>query len=167
MLVNFDCHTLWVADRGQLVQALSMKPDYLRNAATESGAVIDYSDWQVPLGRRFRALKLWLTLRMIGAAALRQRIRDHVLWATEFAGWVRADPRFELLAEPSLSLVCFGLRSGDEASAALLDRVNGEGRVLLSPAQIGSRHALRLAVGGTLTRREDVETAWKELSRLA
>jgi aromatic-L-amino-acid/L-tryptophan decarboxylase len=167
MLVNFDCHTLWVADRGPLVQALSMKPDYLRNAATESGAVIDYSDWQVPLGRRFRALKLWLTLRMIGAAALRQRIRDHVLWATEFAGWVRADPRFELLAEPSLSLVCFGLRSGDEASASLLDRVNGEGRVLLSPARIGSRHALRLAVGGTLTRRADVETAWNELSRLA
>ena len=167
MLVNFDCHTLWVADRGPLVQALSMKPDYLRNAATESGAVVDYSDWQVPLGRRFRALKLWLTLRMIGAAALRQRIRDHVMWATEFAGWVRDDPRFELLAEPSLSLVCFGLRAGDEASAALLDRVNGEGRVLLSPARIGSRHALRLAVGGTLTRREDVETAWKELSRLA
>ena len=167
MLVNFDCHTLWVADRGPLVQALSMKPDYLRNAATESGAVIDYSDWQVPLGRRFRALKLWLTLRMIGAAAIRQRIRDHVLWATEFAGWVRADPRFELLAEPSLSLVCFGLRSGDEASASLLDRVNGEGRVLLSPARIGSRHALRLAVGDTLTRREDVETAWNELSRLA
>ena len=167
MLVNFDCHTLWVADRGPLVQALSMKPDYLRNAATESGAVIDYSDWQVPLGRRFRSLKLWLTLRMIGAAALRQRIRDHVLWATEFAGWVRDDPRFEILAEPSLSLVCFGLRSGDEASAALLDRVNGEGRVLLSSARIGSRHALRLAVGDTLTRREDVETAWKELSRLA
>lgn len=167
MLVNFDCHTLWVADRGPVVQALSMKPDYLRNAATESGAVIDYSDWQVPLGRRFRALKLWLTLRMIGAAALRQRIRDHVLWATEFASWVRADPRFELLAEPSLSLVCFGLRAGDEASASLLDRVNGEGRVLLSPARVGSRHALRLAVGGTLTRREDVETAWNELSRLA
>ena len=167
MLVNFDCHTLWVADRGPLVQALSMKPDYLRNAATESGAVIDYSDWQVPLGRRFRSLKLWLTLRMIGAAALRQRIRDHVLWATEFAGWVRDDPRFEILAEPSLSLVCFGLRSGDEASAALLDRVNGEGRVLLSSARIGNRHALRLAVGGTLTRREDVETAWKEVSRLA
>jgi aromatic-L-amino-acid decarboxylase len=167
MLVNFDCHTLWVADRGPLVHSLSMKPDYLRNAATESGAVIDYSDWQVPLGRRFRALKLWLTLRMIGAEALRQRIRDHVSWATEFAAWVRHDPRFELLAEPSLSLVCFGLRSGDEASTALLDRVNREGRVLLSPARIAGRQALRLAVGGTLTRRQDVETAWRELSRLA
>jgi aromatic-L-amino-acid/L-tryptophan decarboxylase len=167
MLVNFDCHTLWVADRGPLVQALSMKPDYLRNAATESGAVIDYSDWQVPLGRRFRGLKLWLTLRMIGAAALRQRIRDHVSWATEFAGWVRDDPRFHLLAEPSLSLVCFGLRAGDEASAALLDRVNRDGRVLLSPARVAGRYALRLAVGGTLTGRQDVETAWRELSRLA
>jgi aromatic-L-amino-acid decarboxylase len=167
MLVNFDCHTLWVADREPLVQALSMKPEYLRNAATASGAVIDYSDWQVPLGRRFRALKLWLTLRMIGAAALRQRIRDHVAWATEFAGWVRDDPRFELLANPSLSLVCFGLRAGDEASAALLDRVNREGLVLLSPARINGRQALRLAVGGTLTRRQDVETAWQELSRLA
>jgi aromatic-L-amino-acid decarboxylase len=167
LLVNFDCHALWVADRGPLIRALSMKPDYLRNAATDSGAVIDYSDWQVPLGRRFRALKLWMTLRMIGAAALRQRIRDHVAWATEFAGWVRHDPRFELLAEPSLSLVCFALRAGDEASAALLDRVNRRGKVLLSPARVAGRHALRLAVGGTLTRREHVETAWEELSRLA
>jgi aromatic-L-amino-acid decarboxylase len=167
MLVNFDCHALWVADRGPLVRALSMKPDYLRNAATESGAVIDYSDWQVPLGRRFRALKLWMTLRMIGAVALRQRIRDHVAWAAEFAGWVEGDPRFELLAAPSLSLVCFGLRAGDEASARLLDRVNREGRVLLSPARVAGRHALRLAVGGTLTRLQDVETAWRELSRLA
>jgi aromatic-L-amino-acid decarboxylase len=80
---------------------------------------------------------------------------------------VANDPRFQLLAEPSLSLVCFGLRAGDEASAALLERVNGAGRVLLSPARVAGRHALRLAVGGTLTRREDVETAWRELSRLA
>ncbi|MFM8709569.1 MAG: pyridoxal-dependent decarboxylase [Planctomycetia bacterium] len=167
MLVNFDCHALWVADRGPLVRGLSMKPDYLRNAASESGAVIDYSDWQVPLGRRFRALKLWMTLRMIGAAALRQRIRDHVAWATEFAGWVRADPRFELPVEPCLSLVCFRLRAGDDASAALLERVNRRGRVFLSPARVAGRQALRLAVGGSLTRREHVETAWQELSRLA
>ncbi|NBW88239.1 MAG: aminotransferase class V-fold PLP-dependent enzyme, partial [Planctomycetia bacterium] len=85
LLVNFDCHTLWVADRAALVRALSTKPEYLRNAASEAGDVIDYSDWQVPLGRRFRALKLWMTLRMLGAAALRARIRDQVAWAGEFA----------------------------------------------------------------------------------
>ena len=164
LLVNFDCHAFWVADRAALARALSMKPDYLRNAASESGGVIDYSDWQVPLGRRFRALKLWMTLRMVGAEPLRQRIRDHVAWAAEFAGWVRTDPRFELVGEPSLSLVCFRLRAGDEASAALLDRVNRAGRVFLTAAGVGGRLALRLAVGGTLTRRDDVVAAWAELA---
>ena len=80
---------------------------------------------------------------------------------------MRHDPRFELLTEPSLSLVCFRLRAGDEASAALLDRVNRRGRVFLSPARVAGRLALRLAVGGALTRREHVETAWRELSGLA
>jgi aromatic-L-amino-acid decarboxylase len=165
--VNLDCHALWVADRRPLIQGLSMKPDYLRNAATESGAVIDYADWQIPLGRRFRALKLWMTLRMLGAEALRGRIRDHVAWAAWFADRVRSDPRFTLLAPPSLSLVCFGLQSGDATSAALLDRVNRRGRVCLSSATIGGRLALRLAVGGTLTCRHAVETAWQEVAAAA
>ena len=167
MLVNFDCHALWVADRGTLIRSLSTQPDYLRNAASDAGAVIDYRDWQVPLGRRFRALKLWMTLRMIGAEALRRRIRDHVAWATEFAGWVAADDRFDLVSPPSLSLVCFALRDGDEATAALLERVNRRGRVFLSPARIAGRLALRLAVGGAMTGRDDVAAAWHDLLDLA
>jgi aromatic-L-amino-acid decarboxylase len=163
LLVNFDCHALWVADRGPLVRALSLKPDYLRTAAAEAGAVIDYSDWQVPLGRRFRALKLWMMLRMIGAEALRRRIRDHVAWGDEFAGWIGADRRFELLAPPSLGLVCFALRAGDDASAALLDRVNGAGEVFLSRAMVAGRLALRLAVGGAITERRHVVAAWESL----
>lgn len=165
--VNLDCHALWLADRRPLIHGLSMKPDYLRNARTESGVVIDYADWQVPLGRRFRALKLWMTLRMLGAEALRDRIRGHVAWAAWFADRVRSDSRFALLAPPSLSLVCFGLETGDEATAALLDRVNRRGRVCLSSATVGGRLALRLAVGGTLTRREDVEAAWTEVTAAA
>jgi aromatic-L-amino-acid decarboxylase len=160
LLVNFDCHTLWVADREPLVRALAARPEYLRNRATEAGGVIDYSDWQVPLGRRFRALKLWMTLRMIGAEPLRERIRDHVAWAADFAGWVAADPRFELLQPPSLSLVTFALRAGDEPTAALLDRVNRGGRAFLSHARVSGRHALRLAIGGTLTDRPAVAAAW-------
>lgn len=160
LLVNFDCHALWVADREPLVQALAARPEYLRNRASEAGGVIDYSDWQVPLGRRFRALKLWLTLRMIGAEPLRERIRDHVAWAAEFAGWVEADPRFELLQPPSLSLVTFALRTGDAPTAALLDRVNRGGRAFLSHARLAGRHALRLAIGGTLTDRPAVAAAW-------
>ena len=164
MLVNFDCHVLWVADRGPLVGALSMKPEYLRNAATESGAVIDYADWQVPLGRRFRALKLWLTLRMLGAEAIRRHVRDHVAWAREFAGWVAADPRFELLREPALSLVCFALRAGDAATAILQEQVNAGGTLFLSHARVAGRHALRLAIGGAITERRHVLAAWQTLA---
>jgi aromatic-L-amino-acid decarboxylase len=164
MLVNFDCHALWVADRGPLVRSLSTQPDYLRNAASDAGAVIDYRDWQVPLGRRFRALKLWMTLRMIGAEGLRRRIREHVAWAREFAGWVAADARFDLVVPPSLSLVCFALRAGDEATAALLERVNRRGHIFVSPARVAGRLVIRLAVGGPLTDRDDVAAAWAELA---
>ena len=97
MGVNFDCDLLWVADRRALVEALSILPEYLRTAAAESGRVIDYRDWQIPLGRRFRALKLWFTLRLDGVESSRAMIRDHVRWTQELAGWVADDPRFELV----------------------------------------------------------------------
>ncbi|MFM7522042.1 MAG: pyridoxal-dependent decarboxylase [Planctomycetota bacterium] len=158
--VNFDCHCLWLADRAPVVRALSVKPEYLRNAATESGAVIDYSDWQVPLGRRFRALKLWLTLRLTGAEALRGRIRDHVHWAGWFAERVAADDRLVLLCPPSLALVCFAAAGGDAATTILLEQINANGRVLMSQARVAGRTAIRLAVGSPTTRREHVEGAW-------
>ena len=164
MLVNFDCHCLWIASRYALATALTTKPDYLRTAVGDSGTVVDYSDWQVPLGRRFRALKLWMVLRMIGAEALRQRVRDHVAWTAEFAARVAADPAFEILSSPSLSLVTFALRRGDEATAGLLARVNRAGPVFLSHARVGDRYAIRLAVGGTLTSRADVLGAWETIA---
>jgi aromatic-L-amino-acid decarboxylase len=167
MLVNFDCHCLWIASRQTLATALTTKPEYLRTAVGDTGAVVDYSDWQVPLGRRFRALKLWMVLRMIGAEALRQRVRDQVAWTAEFADLVAADPAFEILSSPSLALVTFALRSGDEATAALLARVNRAGSVFLSHARVGGRHAIRLAVGGTLTSRADVLGAWGVIAAAA
>jgi aromatic-L-amino-acid decarboxylase len=167
MLVNFDCHAFWVRDRRPLVRALSVLPEYLRNAATESGQVIDYRDWQVPLGRRFRALKLWMTLRMLGAQAIRTHIRQHVAWAAELAEWIGGDDRFELLLPPSLSLVCLALRQGDAATTALLDRANATGQVFMSHARVQGRMAIRVAIGGTLTRRQDVRAAWELLQRMA
>jgi aromatic-L-amino-acid decarboxylase len=164
LLVNFDCHALWVADRGPLVAALSMKPEYLRNRASESGAVIDYCDWQIPLGRRFRALKLWMTLRMLGAEALRDHIRRHVAWAAEFADLVAADSRFDLLLPPNLALVCFALAAGDAATQGLLDRVNATGAAFLTHARVGGRLAIRLAIGGATTTRDDVLATWRRLA---
>jgi len=167
MLVNFDCHCLWIASHQALASALTTKPDYLRTAVGDAGAVVDYSDWQVPLGRRFRALKLWMVLRMIGAEALRQRVRDHVAWTAEFTDLVAADPAFEILSSPSLALVTFALREGDAATAGLLARVNRAGPVFFSHARVGGRFAIRMAVGGTLTGRADVLGAWEVIAAAA
>lgn len=163
MFTNFDCDCFYVADRAALVGALSVLPEYLRNQATESGAVIDYRDWHIPLGRRFRALKLWFVIRHYGVEGLRHHIRRHVALAETFAGWVAADPRFELAAPRALNLVCFRARGGDAVNAELLARLNAGGRLYLSHARIRDRHALRLCVGQTHTEARHVAAAWAEI----
>jgi aromatic-L-amino-acid/L-tryptophan decarboxylase len=167
LLTNFDCDAFWVAEPAHLVGALSVLPEYLRNSATDAGAVIDYRDWQVPLGRRFRSLKLWAVLRWYGAAGLRDHIRAHVALAQEFAGRVAADPRFVLAAPHPLSLVTFRLAAGDEASQRLLEAVNDSGRAFLSHTRVDGRYVLRLAIGATFTERRHVEAVWDLLRELA
>lgn len=160
LLTGFDCDAFWVADRGELIEALTVLPEYLRNAATESGAVLDYRDWQVPLGRRFRALKLWFVLRWYGVEGLRAHIRAGVALADRFAERVEADDRFELAAAHPFSLVCFRLRAADEPNAELLRRVNDSGRVHLTHTRVEGRYTLRLAVGSPLTTGKHVDEAW-------
>jgi aromatic-L-amino-acid decarboxylase len=164
LLTNFDCDAFYVADRSALIAALSILPEYLRNAATESGAVIDYRDWHVPLGRRFRALKLWAVIRWYGAEGLRAHIRKHVALAQEFASWVAADERFELVAPHPLALVTFRLRAGDEATLELMHRVNASGQAYLTHTAVDGRPVLRLAIGSPLTERRHVENVWRLLS---
>jgi aromatic-L-amino-acid decarboxylase len=160
LLTNFDCDAFWVADRAALIATLSILPEYLRNSATDSGAVIDYRDWHVPLGRRFRALKLWAVIRWYGAEGLREHIRKHIALAQEFASWVRADERFELVAPHPLALVTFRLRAGDDATRALMERVNASGEMYLTHTAVDGRVALRFAIGSPLTERRHVEAAW-------
>ena len=163
LLTNFDCDTFWVADRSALIGALSILPEYLRNTATESGAVIDYRDWHVPLGRRFRALKLWAVIRWYGAEGLREHIRGHVALAQQFAGWVAADDRFELVAPHPLALVTFCLRAGDDATRALMERVNASGAMYLTHTVVNGRVALRMAIGSPQTEHRHVAAAWQLL----
>jgi aromatic-L-amino-acid decarboxylase len=165
LLTNFDCDAFWVADRTALLGALSILPEYLRNAATESGAVIDYRDWHVPLGRRFRALKLWAVIRWYGAEGLREHVRKHVALAQEFASWVAADERFELVAPHPLALVTFRLRSGDDATLELMRRVNASGELFLTHTVVNGAAALRMSIGAVWTERRHVEKAWEALSR--
>lgn len=167
MGITFDCNLFYTADRVSLLGALSILPEYLRTAAAETGAVIDYRDWQVPLGRRFRALKLWFTLRTDGVAPAQAMIRDHVAWTQQLAEWVAADDRFEVLAPHPLNLLCLALRDGDEATAALISAANATGQVLFTRTVLDGRVVLRFSIGARTTRLADVRDGWALLQRLA
>lgn len=163
MFTNFDCDCFYVADRKALIETLSVLPEYLRNKATESGAVIDYRDWQVPLGRRFRSLKLWFVLRHYGIEGLRFHIREHVRLAQQFAKWIEKDDRFELAAPVPLNLVCFRLKSGDEANQKLMDGLNQSGDLYLTHAKLNNKLTLRLCIAQTNTTDRHVENAWRRI----
>lgn len=167
LLTTFDCSTFWVRDRAALTGALSILPEYLRNAATESGEVVDYRDWHPQLGRRFRAVKLWAVLRTYGLAGLRAHVRDGIALAEHVAELVAADDRFEMVTEPSLSLVVFRLRAGDEATMAAMEAVNASGVAYLSHTSVEGRAAIRLAVGSWRTSRDDVDRTWRALQEAA
>jgi aromatic-L-amino-acid decarboxylase len=161
MFTNFDCDCFYVADRKALIQTLSVLPEYLRNQATETGAVIDYRDWQIPLGRRFRSLKLWFVIRHYGVEGLQHHVREHVRLAQDFAEWVKKDPRFELAAPVPLNLVCFRAKGGDELNQSLLDRLNRSGDLYLTHTRLNERLTLRLCIGQTNTQARLVKRDWK------
>lgn len=167
LLTTFDCSTFWVRDREALTGALSILPEYLRNAATDSGEVVDYRDWHPQLGRRFRALKLWAVLRTYGLAGLQAHVRSGVAMADELAHLVQDDPRFELVTAPSLSLVVFRLVAGDAETMRVMEEVNASGLAYLSHTVVEGLTAIRLAVGAWRTTRADVATTWEALQRAA
>ncbi len=163
MGANFDCSCFWVADRKALIQTLSILPEYLRNQATESGAVIDYRDWHIQLGRRFRSLKLWFVIRHYGVEGLQQNVREHIRLARQFADWVRSDDEFELAAPVPLNLVCFRDKRGDPANQTIMDRLNRSGDLFLTHTKLNGKLTLRLSVGQMNTRDRHVEKAWTRI----
>ncbi|HEY0815388.1 MAG TPA: pyridoxal-dependent decarboxylase [Pseudonocardia sp.] len=162
----FDASLLWVRDGRALPAALSITPEYLRNAASESGAVVDYRDWQVPLGRRFRALKLWSVISGYGLSGLRAHLRGHIALAEELAGWVAQEPGFTLVGAPFLGLVCLRLES-DERTRSALAQVNASGQALLTHTVVDGRTVIRVAIGGVTTGREHVVALWEQLRKAA
>jgi aromatic-L-amino-acid decarboxylase len=158
-----DCSTLWTRRPDDFRRAFSLVPEYLRSADD----AVNLSELSVPLGRRFRALKLWAVLRCFGRAGLQERIREHVRLAALFEEWVRAEPGWEVVAPRPFSLVCFRLDAGDEANERLLERVNDAGEVFLSHTRLRDRYVLRLAIGNYRTTEADVRLAWDVLRREA
>lgn len=167
LFTGFDCDCFWVADRQPLLAALSILPEYLRNEATDAGSVVDLRDWQIPLGRRFRSLKLWFVLRHYGAEGLRHHVSEHVRLAAGLAERVEAHPRLELVAPASLNLVCFAHVDGDEASEVLLRAVNETGEAFLTHTRLGGRYVVRCSIGQTHTEARHVDALWALVERFA
>ncbi|MFL2986780.1 MAG: pyridoxal-dependent decarboxylase [Candidatus Poriferisodalaceae bacterium] len=167
LMVNFDCSVFYVADRGPLIDCLSILPPYLKNEASESGAVIDYRDWHVPLGRRFRALKLWWVIRSYGAEGLRSMIRYHVALAEQLAKRLENDPRFDLVAPHPFALVCFRCTEGDEATTRLIEAVNATGEVAWTGSELDGRPMIRVSIGQRATEQRHVDALWALIDDLA
>ncbi|KAL3137675.1 hypothetical protein ABBQ38_004950 [Trebouxia sp. C0009 RCD-2024] len=163
LLTNFDCAALWVADSGPLKAALSLTPAYLQ----AKGNALDYKDWQVPLGRRFRALKVWFVLRTYGQQGLQSYIEHHLRLTKLFQGFVEADERFEIppSAPPRFGLVCFALKGmGKAANAALLEAINATGKTFIIHTEVGGKYMLRFALGSTYVQQQHVEAAWRVIT---
>lgn len=167
MFTNFDCNCFYVADRAALINTLSILPEYLRNQASESGQVFDYRDWHIPLGRRFRSLKLWFVIRSYGVEGLRFHVRRHIALAQEFLQWVQNDSRFEIAAPAPLNLVCFRHRGGDAVNEQLMNRLNASGELYLTHTRLDGKFTLRMCIGQTNTERRHVENAWKKIVEAA
>jgi aromatic-L-amino-acid decarboxylase len=156
-----------------LVRTLEISPEYLKTR--RDAAVTNFRDWGIPLGRRFRALKLWFVIRSYGVDGLREKLRAHIAWAKELADHIDAAPDFELLRAPRLSLLCFRYRPesgerGDELNRInehLLNRLNDSGRLYVTHTLLEGEYAIRFVVGQTSTERRHVRGAWELIQETA
>jgi len=159
--VPMDCSALWTRRPDDFRRTFSLVPEFLQSPDD----AVNLSELSIPLGRRFRALKLWAVLRCFGRTGLEDRIREHVRLAALFEEWVREESGWEIVAPRHFSLVCFRRDGTDDDNEGLLERVNASGEVFLSHARLGGRYALRLAVGNFRTTEDDVRLAWEVLRR--
>lgn len=167
MFTNFDCNVFYVRNRSPLIETLSILPPYLRNQASESGDVIDYRDWHVPLGRRFRALKLWFVLRSYGAEGIRFHIRQHVALARDLERMLADDPRFELVAPTPFALVSFRHVGGSEATEELAAVINATGHSYVTPSRVGDQSFIRVSIGQTHTEQRHLDRLWSVIDDAA
>jgi aromatic-L-amino-acid decarboxylase len=167
---QFDCSIQFIRDPESHVRTLAIKPEYLKTHGHDG--IVNYSEWSVPLGRRFRALKLWFLLRAHGLEALRKMIRNHVNWSEKLARQLAAEPDLELVTEPMLSLFSFRHRAptgvdADEHNQRLLNAINNDGRIYLTQTKVGGRFAIRFQAGQFDSTAQDVEMAFAVIKEIA
>tara|TARA_B110000093_G_scaffold130494_1_gene139481 strand:+ start:94 stop:939 length:846 start_codon:yes stop_codon:yes gene_type:complete len=163
---QFDCSAHFVADPASLVKTLAIQPEYLKTHGHDG--LINYSEWSVPLGRRFRALKLWFLLRSYGLEALRVRLRKHVAWAEELVGKLGANPRFEIVTTPILSLFTFRIAGLDDAAQIeFVNCVNDDGRIYITQTKVDGKIAIRFQIGQFDVTEADILFAYDVMCELA
>jgi aromatic-L-amino-acid decarboxylase len=172
LLVNFDCSAYFVRDQDALLRTFQITPEYLRTS--QDPQVVNYRDWGIQLGRRFRALKLWFVIRSYGVEGLRDVVRTHVALAQELAEWTSQTPGFELMAPVRFGLVCVRYRPTnlpepqvDDLNRRILARVNATRRVHLTHTELADRYVIRIAIGQRETRREHVAAVWEMIKQAA
>lgn len=161
LLTNFDCSCLFVSDREALIKSLTINPEYLKTEVSDSDTVFDYRDWQVPLGRRFRALKLWSVIRYYGINGIQSHIRGHITSAKLLSDLIAEDNRFEIMAPTILNLVCFRYKASDQFNILLLNELNKSGFLYLVHTKLNNKYTIRFSIGQTNTTEEHVLNAWK------
>jgi aromatic-L-amino-acid decarboxylase len=170
LLTNFDCTAFFVRDPEALVRTLGIRPEYLKTQGRDG--IINYNEWSLQLGRRFRALKLWFVIRAYGIEQLQGFIRNHVRWAQALAERIQASPDFELVTAPILSLLSFRYRSDgaadlDALNARLIQAINDDGRIYLTQTRFQDKFVIRFVVGQTYTTEADVQFAWDVIQEIA
>jgi aromatic-L-amino-acid/L-tryptophan decarboxylase len=172
MLTNFDCTAYYVRDTDALLRTFQASPEYLRTS--HDPEVVNYRDWGIQLGRRFRALKLWFVIRSYGVEGLRAAVRKHVALAQQLAEWIRQRKDFELMAPVPFSLVCLRYKPPgktdeelDEINRHVLEQVNAARHFHLTHTRLGGRYVIRVVVGQRTTSQEHVEAVWREIQEAA
>jgi len=167
MLTSFDCSLFYVKDRNKLIRSLTILPEYLKNTDIQNDEVFDYRDWGIPLGRRFRALKLWHVINYYGLEGLQSFIREHMDNTQKLKSWIVSDPRFEIVAPVPLTLICFRHVGGDKKTEALLNEINQSGHAHLTHTKLNDQYIIRFSVGQPTTTLEHLKKTWAFIQETA
>ncbi len=168
--MQFDCSAHFVKDPEDLVRTLAIKPEYLKTHGHDG--IINYSEWSVPLGRRFRALKIWFVLRVYGLEGLQEMIRNHVAWSQELHGLLAAEPGFEIITQPVLSLFTFryapkGVEDLNDLNQRLVDTINDDGRIYLTQTRVQNDLVVRFQAGQVDVTHDDILLAFEVIKEIA
>ncbi|XP_062514933.1 aromatic-L-amino-acid decarboxylase-like [Corticium candelabrum] len=167
MLTSFDCSCMWLKRRAAVISAFTVDPAYLRYAESDSGAVLDYRHLQIPLGRRFRSLKLWFVLRLYGISGIQKYIRKHIELAKKFETLIRSSDLFEFPVKPMLSLVCFRLKGSNDLNKKYLQALNDSGKIYMIGTELGDQYVLRMSIVSVQTTEFDVDVIWDIVKSIA